>query len=167
MAFFKNKDLKLLEAQGFITSETLFKAPGLALLPSLYVDEKNKKIAVKLPNGEPQIFSFEDLLEAAIVEDTSAPVADSQEYKDAVFARPGVANRANAAAKDHCLGLAVVLKFKHQTSSANLPIPFITQTCPRSSVFYTKSLENAHALVARLSALVQRELTDEKSQNIS
>ena len=71
MSLFGKSAKQRLEQSGFTITKTLFEAPRLSMVPSLYMDENHRKWAIVLHGMEPAIHDYEDILDCKVIEKCS------------------------------------------------------------------------------------------------
>ncbi len=158
MALFGKKDpQKLFEGHDFTVTKTLFNPPRLTFLPGVYMDEPARRWAVKHPNAEPSFFSFDDVVDCQIVEDDGTKELQELEgakLAERVLINPAEVSRANAAKRDQCLGMAVVVAVRTPDDEvATLQLPVVTKPVSRKTGMYQRVLEYAEALKHEFDAM--------------
>ena len=143
---------KVFEGTDFTVTKVIYEAAPLTPEPSVYLDESQRRWAVRFPGASPRIFSYDDVLACEIVE--AKPREDSDAKADRLkelLKNPARVTRENAAKHGYCLGMGVVVAVRsHDTkgSIGHLQLPVVTRATKRDSVLFKRMVEYAEQLKA-------------------
>lgn len=130
------------EPYGFTITETVLDPPRMTFLPAIYRDADACRWAVKYRGAEPSIFSYGDILECEVVESgdvEEAEAVDKRDMAQQIIANPARAARINAAKRNMCLGMGVIVAVRTgKDEVAKLQIPIMTGEVKRESPLYRR-----------------------------
>ena len=99
-------------------------------------------MAVHQRGGEPKIFDYADVLQCEVAEagDPEAEeVASKQEFAQRILANPAKAAKINAAKRNMCLGMGVVVAVQTgKDEVSKLEIPVMTDEVKRDSSYISR-----------------------------
>ena len=146
-------------ALGFTVTDMLFDPPRFTLLPAIYQDADHKKWAVKLPSADPAVFDYADIVQCEVAESGNAEEAGrvgSREMAHQIIVNPSKAARINAAKRNMCLGMGVVVMVRTGAGEVSkLEIPVMTDEVKRDSALYRSYRAVADELAAKFNAMKQ------------
>ena len=146
MGLFKKKNPQdAFDPDVFTITDTILDPPRFTFLPAIYQDATRRKWAVHQRGGEPKIFDYADVLQCEVAE-AGDPEADEavskQEFAQRILANPAKAAKMNAAKRNMCLGMGVVVAVQTgKDEVSKLEIPVMTDEVKRDSSLY-KSYRN-------------------------
>lgn len=114
-------------------------------------------MAVHQRGGEPKIFDYADVLQCEVAEagDPEAEEAVSkQEFAQRILANPAKAAKINAAKRNMCLGMGVVVAVQTgKDEVSKLEIPVMTDEVKRDSSLYKSYRNVAEKIKAEFDAM--------------
>lgn len=158
--FSKKVPQQAFDALGFTITDTLLDPPRFTFLPSIYQDAEHAKWAVKYRGAEPAVFGYADILQCEVVESGNAEEAgkvSNQEMAHQIIANPSKAVRINAAKRDMCLGMGVVVAVRTgEGEVSKLEIPVMTDEVKRDSALYRSYRSVAEDLAGKFNAMMEQ-----------
>lgn len=140
--FGKRNPQDIFAPYGFTVTKTVLDPPRFTFLPAIYQDDSSRKWAVKYRGADPAIFSYADVLECEVVESGNvdeANAVDKREMAQQIIANPSRAARINAAKRNMCLGMGVVVMVQTgKDETSRLEIPIMTGEVKRESSMYRR-----------------------------
>lgn len=152
--FSKPDPQKFFDTKTFTVTRTLFDPPRITLLPAIYLDEPRKKWAVKFRGTTPGIFAYADIAQCEVVEagdSKEASEVSNVDFASEIITNPARATRLNAAKRDMCLGLGVVVLVntpEAENPISKLEIPLFSGEVKRDSKAYQSLRESAETIKA-------------------
>lgn len=151
MSFFGKSAKQRLKQSGFTITKTLFEAPRLSMVPSLYMDENHRKWAMVLHGMEPAIHDYEDILDCKVIENEEVDVRKDMSRRDlfeSVLENPAAVARANASrGGKYCTRMDVALTVRGTPGQeSTIGIPLIGREVLRSSKTYVLLRQGADKL---------------------
>lgn len=148
MAFKRKDPQALFGTSGFTVTKTLFEGPALSFLPDIYQDERARRWAVAYHGAVPAIFSYDDVLDAQLIEDGSLDISAVEDKKTLfkqIVTNPARVSRAGAGADGSmCPGLTLKISVRSSQADngvAELSIPIITHPVRTSSLAYKQLVQ--------------------------
>ena len=146
MGLFKKKNPQdAFDPDVFTITDTILDPPRFTFLPAIYQD------------GEPKIFDYADVLQCEVAEagDPEAEEAVSkQEFAQRILANPAKAAKINAAKRNMCLGMGVVVAVQTgKDEVSKLEIPVMTDEVKRDSSLYKSYRNVAEKIKAEFDAM--------------
>ena len=158
--FSKKVPQQAFDALGFTITDTLLDPPRFTFLPAIYQDADHAKWAVKYRGADPSVFDYADIVQCEVAESGSAEEASkvsNQEMAHQIIANPSKAARINAAKRNMCLGMGVVVAVRTAEGEiAKLQIPVMTDEVKRDSALYRSYRAVAEELAGRFEAMRQQ-----------
>lgn len=158
MGLFKRKGAQeAFEGTGFTVTRTLYQAPPLSVIPSVYQDEPARRWAVRFPGQQPAIFDFDDFVRAEIIE--RQPEKDFSKISDRrlaleILKNPHAVSSVNAAKRGICLGVSVFVWVRvTENEVAHLELPVATESQKRNSLGYKRCQDFAKKLKLQLDSM--------------
>ena len=152
-------DVIMVAPKGSGTSlRTMFlEGRGLNSSYAIYQDATRRKWAVHPRGGEPKIFDYADVLQCEVAE-AGDPEADEavskQEFAQRILANPAKAAKMNAAKRNMCLGMGVVVAVQTGKDEVfKLEIPVMTDEVKRDSSLYKSYRNVAEKIKAEFDAM--------------
>ncbi len=158
MGLFKKKNPQdAFDPDVFTITDTILDPPRFTFLPAIYQDATRRKWAVHQRGGEPKIFDYADVLQCEVAEagDPEAEeVASKQEFAQRILANPAKAAKMNAAKRNMCLGMGVVVAVQTgKDEVSKLEIPVMTDEVKRNSSLYKSYRNIAEKIKAEFDAM--------------
>ncbi|MEE0262739.1 MAG: hypothetical protein UDU69_03905, partial [Collinsella sp.] len=158
MGLFKKKNPQdAFDPDVFTITDTILDPPRFTFLPAIYQDATRRKWAVHQRGGEPKIFDYADVLQCEVAEagDPEAEEAVSkQEFAQRILANPAKAAKINAAKRNMCLGMGVVVAVQTgKDEVSKLEIPVMTDEVKRDSSLYKSYRNVAEKIKAEFDAM--------------
>ena len=140
MGLFKKKNPQdAFDPDVFTITDTILDPPRFTFLPAIYQDATRRKWAVHQRGGEPKIFD-------------EAP--SKQEFAQRILANPAKAAKINAAKRNMCLGMGVVVAVQTgKDEVSKLEIPVMTDEVKRDSSLYKSYRNVAEKIKAEFDAM--------------
>ena len=113
MGLFKKKNPQdAFDPDVFTITDTILDPPRFTFLPAIYQDATRRKWAVHQRGATPRIFDYADVLQCEIVETGNpedVPQLSNRELAQQILINPAQATKNNAAKRNMCLGMGVVV----------------------------------------------------------
>ena len=158
MGLFKKKNPQdAFDPDVFTITDTILDPPRFTFLPAIYQDATRRKWAVHQRGAQPKIFDYADVLQCEVAEagDPEAEEAVSkQEFAQRILANPAKAAKINAAKRNMCLGMGVVVAVQTgKDEVSKLEIPVMTDEVKRDSSLYKSYRNVAEKIKAEFDAM--------------
>ena len=129
MGLFKKKNPQdAFDPDVFTITDTILDPPRFTFLPAIYQDATRRKWAVHQRGGEPKIFDYADVLQCEIAETGNpedVPELSKRELAQQILINPAQATKNNAAKRNMCLGMGVIVVVqtgKDEISKLEIPV---------------------------------------------
>ena len=158
MGLFKKKNPQDAFDPGVFTiTDTILDPPRFTFLPAIYQDATRRKWAVHQRGAQPKIFDYAGVLQCEVAE-AGDPEADEtpskQEFAQRILANPAKAAKINAAKRNMCLGMGVVVAVQTgKDEVSKLEIPVMTDEVKRDSNLYKSYRNVAEKIKAEFDAM--------------
>ena len=158
MGLFKKKNPQDAFDPGVFTiTDTILDPPRFTFLPAIYQDATRRKWAVHQRGAQPKIFDYAEVLQCEVAE-AGDPEADEtpskQEFAQRILANPAKAAKTNAAKRNMCLGMGVVVAVQTgKDEVSKLEIPVMTDEVKRDSSLYKSYRNVAEKIKAEFDAM--------------
>lgn len=158
MGLFKKKNPQdAFDSGVFTITDTILDPPRFTFLPAIYQDATRRKWAVHQRGAQPKIFDYADVLQCEVAE-AGDPEADEtpskQEFAQRILANPAKAAKINAAKRNMCLGMGVVVAVQTgKDEVSKLEIPVMTDEVKRDSSLYKSYRNVAEKIKAEFDAM--------------
>lgn len=141
MGLFKKKNPQdAFDPDVFTITDTILDPPRFTFLPAIYQDATRRKWAVHQCGGEPKIFDYADVLQCEIVEagnPEDVPELSNRELAQQILINPAQATKNNAAKRNMCLGMGVIVAVQTgEDEISKLEIPVTAGEVKRDSGLY-------------------------------
>lgn len=153
MPLFSQSTSSYLADHGFVVSKTIFEAPRLSMVPSLYEDAEHGKWAIAIPGAEPAIHDYGDIVDCKVVENETLDLKKDISRKDlfeSILVNPAAVSRANASrGGKYCTRMDVVLTVADaRGGTSTIGIPIVLHEVQRKSRSYELLRQGADAICA-------------------
>ena len=158
MGLFKKKNPQdAFDPDVFTITDTILDPPRFTFFPAIYQDATRRKWAVHQRGAQPKIFDYADVLQCEVAE-AGDPEADEaptkQEFAQRILVNPAQAAKMNAAKRNMCLGMGVVVAVKTgKDEVSKLEIPVMTDEVKRDSSLYKSYRSVAEKIKAQFDAM--------------
>ena len=158
MGLFKKKNPQDAFDPGVFTiTDTILDPPRFTFLPAIYQDATRRKWAVHQRGATPRIFDYADVLQCEIVETGNpedVPELSNRELAQQILINPAKAAKINAAKRNMCLGMGVVVAVQTgKDEVSKLEIPVMTDEVKRDSNLYKSYRNVAEKIKAEFDAM--------------